>query len=77
MCKGLFSLFNFFASLSVPLLLFLLREEQKIATNFALCWVSLGGGNEGLHDSYFIPSIIYGEARFRKGHCTNMGGYLS
>lgn len=32
-------------------------------------------GNEGLSngDSYFILSIIYGETRFRKGHCANMG----
>lgn len=43
--------------------------------NGTLCWVSPGVGNEGLSngDSYFILSIIYGETRFRKGHCVNMG----
>lgn len=41
------------------------------AANVPFCCVSLGVGNERLSngDSYFTLSIIYGETRFRKGHC--------
>lgn len=51
------------------------KTKKKKAGNGTLCWVSPGVGNEGLSngDSYFILSIIYGETRFRKGHCVNMG----
>lgn len=62
--------------ISLHLLFFVLRgtKKKKKAANVSLCWVSQGAGNEGLSngDSYFILSIIYGETRFRMGHCANM-----
>lgn len=47
------------------------KKKKKKAAKVSLCCVSLGVGNEGLSNgnSYFILSIIYGETRFRKGHC--------
>lgn len=64
-----FTLVHFLASL--VLVLGMAKKTKKKTEKVSLCCVSLGVGNEGLSNgnSYFILSIIYGETRFRKGHC--------